>query len=159
MYTYVVDVHCRCKGYKSSDSNQQLPTVLEAIELVAVCLLEPIPITESEPVSVQGKLHEHSSFWLEASSFVRDLLSHGYRIPFIKRASGICFQSNPRIIGYQLCRAPISVVENSRGKLRLVLDLRYINQFLPEQKFKYEGLSLVPQMFMKRDYFVTLILI
>ena len=76
-----------CKGNKSSDSNQPLPTVLETIELVAVCLLEPIPITESEPVSVQGKLHEHSSFWkeeLEASSFVRDIISHGYSIPSIK---------------------------------------------------------------------------
>ena len=43
--------------------------------------------------------------------------------------------------------SPLSVVEKSGGKLRLVLDLRYVNQFHPEQKFKYEDLSLVPQMF------------
>ena len=59
--------------------------MLEATELVAVCLLEPVPIDDSEPVSVQGRLHEHLSFWLEeleASSFVRDIISYGYRIPF-----------------------------------------------------------------------------
>ena len=42
-----------------------------------------------------------------------------------------------------------AVAANAKGKLRLVLDLRYINQFLPEQKLKYEGLNLVPQMFEK----------
>ena len=51
--------------------------------------------------------------------------------------------------------SPLSVVENVNGRLRLVLDLRYVNQFLPEQKFKYEGLNLVPQMFEKGDHFFT----
>ena len=36
------------------ENNQSLPTVLEAIELMAVhrYLLEPVPIMESKPVSV-----------------------------------------------------------------------------------------------------------
>ena len=51
--------------------------------------------------------------------------------------------------------SPLSVVENAKGKPRLVLDLRYVNQFLPERKFKYEGLNLVPQMFEKGEYFFT----
>ena len=51
--------------------------------------------------------------------------------------------------------SPLSVVRNAKGKLRLVLDLRYVNQFLPKQKFKYEGLDLVVQMFEKEDYFFT----
>ena len=42
-----------------------------------------------------------------------------------------------------------------KGELRLVLDVRYINQFLPEQNLKYEGLNLAPQMFEKRDYYFT----
>ena len=37
----------------------------------------------------------------------------------------------------------------------MVLDLHYVNQFILEQKFKYEGLSLVPQMFNKGEYFFT----
>ena len=44
---------------------------------------------------------------------------------------------------------------NAKVKLRLVIDLRYFNQFLPEWKFKYEGLNLVPQMFRNREFFFT----
>lgn len=42
--------------------------------------------------------------------------------------------------------SPLSVVQNAKGKLRLVLDLRYVNKFLPEQKLEYEGLNLVHQI-------------
>ena len=51
--------------------------------------------------------------------------------------------------------SPLSVVQNDSGKQRLVIDLRYVNQFLPIQKFKYEGLNLVPQLFRKEDFFFT----
>ena len=34
--------------------------------------------------------------------------------------------------------SPLSVISNSAGKLRLVLNLRYLNQFLLKNKFKYE---------------------
>ena len=141
-----------CKGNKS-DSNQPLPTVLEAIELVAACLLEPVPITESEPVSVHRKLHEHSSFWmekLEESSFFRDIISHGYRIPFVELPWPVFKVNHCSALEHQefvlraiqelldtncvaLCEecptlcSPLSVVENSRGKLRLVLDSSSIN--------------------------------
>ena len=47
----------------------------------------------------------------------------------------------------------LSVVLNGKGKPRLVLDLRYVNQFLPDHKFKYEGLSLVPSLFQCGDFF------
>ena len=82
-------VACVRNVYRSADSNQSLSTVSEAIEVVAVHLLEPVPIGDSEPVSVQGRLRvcEHSRFWLEeleASSFVRDIVSNGYRIPFVR---------------------------------------------------------------------------
>ena len=40
--------------------------------------------------------------------------------------------------------SPLSVVQNDKGKQRLVIDLQYVNQYLPVQKFKYEGLNLVP---------------
>ena len=46
-------------------------------------------------------------------------------------------------------------MQNDSGKQRLVIDLQYINQFLPIQKFKYEGLNLVPQLFRKEDFFFT----
>ena len=56
--------------------------------------------------------------------------------------------------------SPLSVVANASGKLclvRLVLDLRYINQFLPDRKFKYEGLDLIPTLFNRGDFSQPLI--
>ena len=37
--------------------------------------------------------------------------------------------------------SPLSVVENSAGKKRLVLNFKHVNKFLWKQKFKYEGRS------------------
>ena len=40
-------------------------------------------------VSVQGRLRSHSQFWLDnldPSSFVREIVTQGYRIPFIRFA-------------------------------------------------------------------------
>ena len=50
---------------------------------------------------------------------------------------------------------PLSVVYNTPGKQRLVLDLRYVNQFLPDRKFKYKGLELVSSLFNNGDFFTT----
>ena len=44
---------------------------------------------------------------------------------------------------------------NAHGKKRLVLDLRYVNQFILLTKFRYEGLNIVPQLFSEGDYFFT----
>ena len=60
--------------------------VLEAIELVAVHLLEPIPQEKGETVSVQGRLRKHTNFWLndlDASSFVRGIIPHRYHLPLV----------------------------------------------------------------------------
>ena len=43
--------------------------------------------------------------------------------------------------------SPLQVVFSSKGKPQLVLDLQFINQYLLNQKFKYEGLGLVSNMF------------
>ena len=49
--------------------------------------------------------------------------------------------------------SPLSVDENAEGKLRLVLNLRYLNQFLSQVKFKYEDLKVALLMFTE-DYFL-----
>ena len=51
--------------------------------------------------------------------------------------------------------SPLSVVINDRGKKRLVLNLRYLNQYLWKDKFKYKDLRTLMQMFACRDYMVT----
>ena len=51
--------------------------------------------------------------------------------------------------------SPLSVVANTQGKLRLVLNLRYLNQFLWADRFKYEDLRVAMLMFQKGDYLFT----
>ena len=51
--------------------------------------------------------------------------------------------------------SPPSVVASSTGKLRLVLNLRYLNQFLLKDRFKYEDLRIDMQMFEPGDHMLT----
>ena len=48
--------------------------------------------------------------------------------------------------------SPLSVVENS-NKLRLILDLRYLNSFLSVPKFKYKDVRSIRDRFNKGDFF------
>ena len=48
--------------------------------------------------------------------------------------------------------SPMSVVENSVGKKRLVVNLRHLNRFLWKQKFKYEDLRVAMLLFEKGDF-------
>ena len=47
--------------------------------------------------------------------------------------------------------SPLSVISNTEGKLWLVLDLRYLNQFLHKVKFKYEDIRVALLMFTRED--------
>ena len=48
--------------------------------------------------------------------------------------------------------SPLSVVSNSTGKLHLVLNLRYLNQFLHGISFKYEDLRVAALMFEQDEF-------
>ena len=48
--------------------------------------------------------------------------------------------------------SPLSVVSNSNGKLRLVLNLRYLNQYLHVLTFKYEDLRVAAVLFEADEY-------
>ena len=48
--------------------------------------------------------------------------------------------------------SPLSVVSNSTGKLRLVLNLRYLNQYLHVLTFKYEDLQVAAVLFEADEY-------
>ena len=50
---------------------------------------------------------------------------------------------------------PLSVVENSGGKKRLVVNLRHLNMFLYKQTFKYEDLRVAMLLSKKGDYLFT----
>ena len=127
-------------------------------------------------------MYEYADFWLnelEASTFVKEIVTQEYGISFLKLpwpefkikhysaaleheefvASAVQELVQTSCMSEQcptIC-SPLSVVANAKGKLQLVLDLRYANQFIPEQKFRYEDISLVPQPFNKGEYFLPLI--
>jgi len=55
-------------------------------------------------------------------------------------------QSKPEVC------SPLSVLGNPEVKLRLVLNLRYLNQFLHVQSFKYEDLRIAALIFEQGEY-------
>ena len=107
---------------------------------------------KDQPLSVQGRLRECSNFWeqdLEASQFVLDIIISGYKLPFIAYLQPM-FPKNHRstvkhakfveesigdLVHSRCAResmscpvvcSPLLVVENAKGKVRLVIDLRYV---------------------------------
>ena len=128
--------------------------------------------------SVQGRLKRSLTFWkdvLQAPPPIVDCIENGYRLPlkflpppysqgnhksaelhhqFVDEAIQNLVQNHCVIKVDQrpvVC-SPLSVVSNSSGKLRLVLNLRYLNQFLYAPHFKYEDLRTAALLFEKHEY-------
>ena len=129
-------------------------------------------------MDVQGRLREKLSFWehvLKAPSPIIECIKDGYKLPLLaipapfsgpnqksalERAKFVtstlselqvdrCIHKvsdKPRIC------SPLSVVRNSEGKERLVLNLRYLNQYLYKESFKYEDIRVALLLFQKNDY-------
>ena len=95
----------------------------------------------SEPTPFHGK-NQVSAF--ENADFVNDciaeLVSCGW-VRELETAPGIC--------------SPLSVVQNSVGKMRLVINLRHLNMFLYKQRFKYEDLRVAMLMLKKCGYMLS----
>jgi hypothetical protein len=112
----------------------------------------------AEPI-VKGRLKAAAKFLesINASSFVMDVINEGYKIPFIHTPQRGMFKNNqsaltnkefvlsaindlldkgliaecsdiPEVVN------PLSVSVQSSGKKRLILDLRYVNQYLWKEK-------------------------
>ena len=129
--------------------------------------------TVSDGMAVKGRLRHHIHFWVEelhATQWIIDMIRDGYMLPFyveppayrrgIKNtayASSV-FVHNAvvdlvkggfvEVVAEQpyIC-SPVSVVENSAGKKRLVVNLRHINKFLWKRKFKFEDLRIAMMLF------------
>jgi hypothetical protein len=50
---------------------------------------------------------------------------------------------------------PFTSSDKSGGKLRLVIDMRTVNQFMKELHFKMEGTETIKEIVQKDDYAVT----
>ena len=125
------------------------------------------------------KIHENGQFWhqsLKASKFVLDIIDNGLRLPFAEPCPPFSARNNAssrnhrdfveEAIGKLLkqkcvkqvteppfCCNPLTVAEGK--KLRLVLDLRHVNAYLREHKFRYENLKTLEKIFEKGFYFAT----
>ena len=116
--------------------------------------------------SVKGRLQRDLSFWreeLQASPFILQTIESGYVLllkseptPFSRKNQNSALQ-NYKFVKESIADllatgcvevvaepphvcSPLSVVENSAGKKRLVPNLRHVNKFLWKQKFKYKDL-------------------
>ena len=134
---------------------------------------EAVQITD-----VQGRLRLKLAFWqdvLQAPPPILDCIENGYRLPLKFIPPPHC-QSNHkstvvhhsfvadavenlvknrcalRVSGRPHVCSPLSVVSNSAGKLRLVLNLRYLNQYLHVLTFKYEDLRVAALLFDVDEY-------
>ncbi len=118
---------------------------------------------------MQGRLKQHLSFWeqvLEASSAVLSIIRDRYVLPLLAEPA-VYSRPNQQsalenrefvssavseLVTYGCARmvcepphvcSPLSVLENSVGKKRLVINLRHVNHYLWKRKFKYEDLRVV----------------
>ncbi len=133
----------------------------------------------SEFVGVVGRLNRCKQYWFDNFDppvFVKDILNHGYVIPFKSLPPRAYLKNNRSSLNHPefVCEAiekllvtgsitehdspphvvnPLTVSEGK--KLRLVLDLRHVNQFTYVTKFKYEGLSTLAGMFSQNFFFFT----
>lgn len=140
--------------------------------------VEAMSASESCYMSVQGKLKKKVKFWrevLKAPESVLSIIDSGYVLPLKSEPTPIV-QGNQqsafnnadfvreclielinnrcvRQVGHVPCIcSPLSVVENSSGKNRLMINLRHLNKFLWKQKFKYEDLRIAMLLFEKGDF-------
>ena len=132
----------------------------------------------SQITDVQGRLKENLKFWqevLQAPDTVLKYIENGYHLPFkfLPPPHNQCNNESTethqkfvdeavqgllrnrcirRVEAEPWVCSPLSVVSNSMGKLCLVLNLRYLNQFLHVTKFKYEDLRVAALMFVRYEY-------
>lgn len=130
----------------------------------------------SEPI-VKGRLRASVDFWKDigASQSVLQIIQTGYKLPLINTPPTRRFKNNNSALSHSafvsdaisdllskrliveclVCPHvvnPLSVSEQSSGKLRLILDLRFINQFLWKDTIKFEDWNEAIDYFQKGDY-------
>ena len=111
---------------------------------------------------VKGNLRRHKNYWrdvLVANSFVIDIIENGYKIPFLSSPQPCKLKNNksalaePKFVEESIAellkynriyevKDPFLInqlkAEDSKGKKRLILDLRHVNNFVYKQKIKFD---------------------
>ena len=115
-------------------------------------------------VYIKGRLKNHLDYWefvIGANAVVTSVVKEGYKIPFIYTPQKAYFKNNKSalrnndfvtdsiidLLASKLVKetnniphvvSPLSVAENSVGKKRLILDLRYVNKHIYTHKVKFD---------------------
>lgn len=129
-------------------------------------------------VNVKGRLKENIAFWKKvgACDWVLKVLERGYYLPFksipekrvFKNQAStsenyefVCTEIRKLVASSALVEVsledltvvnPLGVVQNANGKLRLILDLRHVNNCLRSCRFKYEGIQTATELFQSEDW-------
>ena len=132
------------------------------------------------PMVVKGRSRENSSFWqnIGASRWVLNVFQEGYSLPFISLSQEAFFRNHPSVVedNVFVCTEisklllsgavvevkseelvvcnPLDVVRNSAQKHCLIMDLRYVNQYLRSCKFKYDEICTAADLFIKMIVFL-----
>ena len=131
--------------------------------------------------SVFGNLKKCMGFWqsIGASEYVLKIIEHGYFLSFVALPPPMHAHNLPSALAHSryvtqqvitlvaagavvpvtasdlIVISPLGVVPKKNGKLRLILDLRYLNMFLAENHFAFEDLRIVPTLFSRGDFMFT----
>ena len=157
----------------SSDEFSSVTFMLESREVCEKQTTEPEAKTTAK-LSVKGRLKENIDFWREigTSNWGLKVIEQGYALPFVELPEPAYFGNHPmnevekRFLVQEIknlvasgcvkeCKRedltvinPLKVAKN-KEKMRMILDLRYINKHLRSCRFKYEDLRTATDLFEK----------
>ena len=125
-------------------------------------------------LQVKGRLKQHFEFWQKIGSphFILTVIREGYRLPFMQSPPCKDLSNNRsafmhadfvleaiselimsgRVLEVSLLPHvinPLSVSVQTSGKKRLILDLRYVDQYIKTRKIKYEDWKVALSYFQK----------
>ena len=129
-------------------------------------------------VNVKGRLKDHIQFWvnIQAPDFILSVMSEGYKLPLLHTPPRSFTRNNLSAINNSAFVTesilallasgiisefskdsfhvinPLSVSTQSFGKRRLILDLRFVNQFILKQKVKFEDYKTALDLFQYGGY-------
>ena len=131
-----------------------------------------------DTVNVKGRLKDHIQFWvnIQAPEFILSVISEGYKLPLLHTPPRSFTKNNLSAINNSVFVTesildllasdrisefskdslhvinPLSVSTQSSGKRRLILDLRFVNQFILKQKVKFEDYKTALDLFQYGSY-------
>lgn len=137
--------------HPQSSIQQSHPRYQERLQLVTELLSKTVPadsiddyINCDSPKSVHFANRVSCKYY---SKFVREQRDELLATGALTSWSSVS-EEVPQVV------SGLGVVKNHKGKLRLILDCRYLNLFVPYQHFKYEQLDDAIEYLQPGDYFV-----